>query len=127
MAGNLATNTQRTAPTAVISLALGIMALFGLPAGPLIRLAGPRPPSALLLAVAGLQLLMAVGAVILGLMSKPVGVPGRRPPSAWAGIALGGLTLALGTILAAILTFNHVGNSMNPSVIEAEPINLQTD
>jgi hypothetical protein len=121
MAGNLAATNSKTGPAALSSMALGTMALFGVPARFLID---PRSSDALLMAVTGLQVLMAVGAVTLGLMSKPVGVPGSRPPTAWAGIALGGLTLALGTVLAALLTFNYVGNSVDRSVIETDPIIL---
>jgi hypothetical protein len=125
MAGAVPATTRRRVPSGTISLVLGIMALFGMPAGPLIWLAGSKPPAALLLIVTVVQLLVAVGAVSLGLMSKPVGVPGHRPPSAWAGIAIGGLSLALNTILAVALTFNYVGNSMDRSVIETDPIILQ--
>lgn len=126
MAGNLAT-TRRTAPLAVISLALGLMTLFGLPAGLLIWLAGPGPSTAVLLTATGVQLLMAMGAVALGWMSKPAGVSGRRPTSAWAGIVLGGLSLALITVLAAVLTFNNVSKSMNRSVAETDANILQLD
>jgi hypothetical protein len=105
---------------------MGMMTLFGIPALPLVMLAGPTPSTALLVAVTALQLLLAVGAVALGLMSRSVGVP-RRPASARAGIALGGLTLVLNTILAAVLTFNYVSNSMNPSVRETGAVILQHD
>ena len=124
MASNPATS-RRMAPTAAASLALGIMALFGVPAGFLVDLAGPRPSGALLLAVTGLQLLMAVGAVVLGLISEPAEVPRSSAPSARAGIVLGALTLALNTILAAVLMFNYVGNSNDRAVIETEPVILQ--
>jgi hypothetical protein len=124
MAGNLAATNSKAGPAALTSMALGTMALFGVPARFVIHLAGPTSSDTLLIAVTGLQILMAVGAVTLGLMSKPAGVTGSRPPTAWAGIALGGLTLALGTVLAALLTFNYVGNSVDRSVIETDPIIL---
>ena len=127
MAGDPAIIDRRPAGAGIASLALGVMTLFGIPALPLVRLAGPTPSAALLVAVTALQLLLAVGAVTLGLMSRPVGVPGRRPASARAGIALGGLTLVLNTILAAVLTFNYVSNSMNPSVRETGAVILQHD
>lgn len=103
---------------------MGIVALFGLPARPLMKVIVPTTPAGLFLTMLGLQLGLAVGAVILGLRSNR-GADGLRPASAYAGITLGGLTLTLCTILAVALTFNYVSNSMDRSVIETEAVILQ--
>jgi len=105
---------------------MGVTAFFGLPAWPLMKLIAPKTSPGLFMTTLGLQLLLAVGAVVLGLGSKPA-ADGHRPARAHAGITLGGLTLTLCGILALALTFNYVGNSVDRSVAETEPIILHQD
>lgn len=124
-APDISTTTRgQTSANGALSLIMGVVALFGLPARPLMKLIVPTSPAGLFLTMLGLQLLLAAGAVILGLRSNRA-ADGHRPASANAGIALGGITLSLCTILAIALTFNYVSNSMDRSVIETEPVVLQ--
>jgi heme A synthase len=117
---------KRTFSSATVSLIVGMVAFFGLPARPLLGLIFPKTSVGLFAATLGLQVLLGIGAVVLGLRSKP-SAGGRRPTSAYAGITLGGLALTLCTVLAVALTFNYIGNSMDRSVIETDPIILLQD
>ena len=108
-----------------ISLALGLMAVFGFPARLVVRMAGPAPSGALLLLVAGFQILLAIAAVYLGIRGSPS--TSRRPASAWAGIALGGFALALSAVLLVLLTINNVSKAISPAVAETEAVILQPE